>query len=166
MKQRQITKNQFEKFLKANNLTIKIIPVWEGATDRYKMEVYYKGHLIADGNEFYKKEPNYTWAYEYIMDLTGSYEWEKYVDVERFKTIEEIEEIEEDMRRMEEIKVNLTKDEVLNLLTAAQCLSERKQKTLKLYQDINLSENFQNSTIEEIKLLDSAYKKLFQALLY
>ncbi|TZE81980.1 hypothetical protein [Calorimonas adulescens] len=66
---------------------------------------------------------------------------------------------------MKEIKINLTRDEIDNVLTATQRQIEYKQEALKLYQDFDLSETSQNSVIEEIKLLDSAYKKLFQALL-
>lgn len=61
-------KHDFKRFLEVNNLSIKVVPVGDGWNT---LKVFYKGHLIADMNEF-KGELDLNWAYEYIMDLSGS----------------------------------------------------------------------------------------------
>lgn len=70
---------------------------------------------------------------------------------------------------MEKIKVNLTRDEILNIIVAIKYLIEHKQKMLKIYQDINPQNStiqyadLQNSAIKEIKSLESTYEKLSHA---
>lgn len=88
-----MNKKDFERFLKFNNLSIKVQSIGNG----YKsLQVFYNEHLIADMNEF-KGELNLDWAYEYIMDLPGDTYFIStlniYKKVPKFRSIEEVKNI-------------------------------------------------------------------------
>lgn len=88
-----VRKRDFEKFLKFNCLSIKVVPAGDGYNT---LQVFYDGHLIADMNEF-KGELNLDWAYEYIMDLPGDTYFIStlniYKKVPKFRSIEEVKNI-------------------------------------------------------------------------
>ena len=87
-----VRKRDFEKFLKFNCLSIKVVPAGDGYSS---LQVFYDNHLIADMNEF-QGELDLDWAYEYILDLSGSSYFHSemiYKKVPKFQTIEEINKI-------------------------------------------------------------------------
>lgn len=84
-----VKKKEFEKFLVFNGLSIKVVSIDDGYNE---LQVFYKGRLIADMNGL-KGELDLDWAYEYIMDLSGSSYF--YHDTKICKKLPEFRSIEE-----------------------------------------------------------------------